>query len=247
MSRQPTAPPDTPTIEVRTPATAPDLTVNKVIAGAGAAATAAVLGSYLGAAGTVTGAALGSVASTVATTLYQRSLDRTRDTVVARIRPGLIPEQRRRSATGGPDADTVVFEPVPPPRRPWRRAVVGAVIVFVLGLAAVTGLEWVKGSTLLTNESGTSVGRVVVPTTDTGTSSDGSTGTTDDDSADTGSDGQDTGTDGQDTGSAGQDTGAGDPTSTPDGSEDVDATTSPTTDSTPTPESTGLVPSVEQE
>lgn len=179
MSRRPTAPADTPTIEVRTPVKAPDLTINKIIAGAGAAATAAVLGSYLGAAGTVAGAALGSVASTVATTLYQRSLDRTRHAVVTRIRPGTIPEQRRRS---GADADTVVFEPVPPPRRPWRRALVAAVVVFVLGLAAVTGLEWVKGSTLTTNETGTSVGRVVAPPTntgaptDTGTPTDGSTG-----------------------------------------------------------------------
>lgn len=166
--------PAPPTVEVRTPAPTPDLTINKVIAGAGAAATAAVLGSYLGAAGTVAGAAIGSVASTVATTLYQRSLDRTRATVVARIRPA-IPAQRSSS----PDADTVVLAPVPPPRRPWRRALIGALVVFVLGLAAVTGLEWAKGSTLTTNESGTSVGRVITPSTDTGTSSeepsDGST------------------------------------------------------------------------
>lgn len=139
------------------PRAAPDLTVNKVIAGAGAAATAAVLGSYLGAAGTVAGAAIGSVASTVATTLYQRSLDRTRDTVVARIRP-VVPGQR-----GPVDAETVVLAPVPPPRRPWRRAVTGAVVVFVLGLLVVTGLEWARGSSLTTGQSGTSVGRVVTP------------------------------------------------------------------------------------
>ena len=44
-----------------------DLTVNKVIAGAGAAATSAVLGSFFGAMGTVAGAALGSVFSAVVT------------------------------------------------------------------------------------------------------------------------------------------------------------------------------------
>lgn len=225
MPRNPTAPPDSPTIEVRTPAAAPDLTVNKVIAGAGAAATAAVLGSYLGAAGTVAGAAVGSVASTVATTLYQRSLDRTRHAVVARIRPGTIPAQRRRSTA---DADTVVFEPVSPPRRPWRRPIVAAVVVFVLGLAAVTGLEWIKGSTLVTDETGTSVGRVVAPPVDDGAPSDGSSEASDD----SGSDPQDTGSD--------------DPTSTPELPGDVEPTSPPTTDPTPTPEPTGLLPSLQE-
>lgn len=157
MSRHTGALPEPPTIAVTAPSPAPDLTVNKVLAGAGAAATAAVLGSYLGAAGTVAGAAIGSVASTVATTLYQRSLDRTRDTVVARIRP-VVPGQR-----GPADAETVVLAPVPPPRRPWRRAVAGAVVVFVLGLLAVTALEWANGSSLTTDRTGTSVGRVVSP------------------------------------------------------------------------------------
>lgn len=162
MPSHPTAPPGTPTTEEST--TAPDLTVNKVLAGAGAAATAAVLGSYVGAVGTVAGAAIGSVASTVATTLYQRSLDRTRASVVSRIRPGAIPPQRG----GDADADIVVLSPVAPPRRRWRRAAVGAVVVFLLGLATVTGLEWVKGSTLTQDESGTSVGRVVAPSGDSG-------------------------------------------------------------------------------
>src|SRR5215213_4633715 len=68
---------------------APGLTVNKVIAGAGAAATSAAVGSYFGAAETVLGAALGSVVSMIATTIYQDSLDRTHDTVKARIKlPG---------------------------------------------------------------------------------------------------------------------------------------------------------------
>jgi hypothetical protein len=54
---------------------APDLTVNKVLAGAGAAVTSAVLGSFFGVAGTVVGAAVGSVASTIATSLYESSLN----------------------------------------------------------------------------------------------------------------------------------------------------------------------------
>ncbi len=154
-----------------------DLTVNKVLAGAGAAATSAVLGSYFGATGTVAGAALGSVASTVATTLYQRSLDHTRDRFVARVR---LPV--RRTDSSGSEAPTVqltapqVFSPddattvlrVEPvlrrPRRVWLW--IGAtVLVFVIGLLVVTGIEWAKGSTLTTGESGTSVGRVLTPGT----------------------------------------------------------------------------------
>ena len=66
-----------------------DLTVTKVVAGAGAAATSAVLGSFFGAMGTVTGAAVGAVFSSVVTEVMQRSLDKTRDTVKARIKlPG---------------------------------------------------------------------------------------------------------------------------------------------------------------
>ena len=172
MPRHPDAPPTTPTptaeVESRPPAKG-DLTVNKIIAGAGAAATSAVLGSYLGAAGTVAGAAIGSVASMVATTLYQRSLDRTRATVITRIRltngagrlfdPEVtIPMQRDA------ELDTVVVRPVPPPpRRRLRKAVVATVVVFVLALLAVTGLEWAKGSTITRSENGTSVGRVIAP------------------------------------------------------------------------------------
>ena len=83
---------------VADPPAPPDLTVNKVIAGAGAAATSAVAGSFFGAAGTVLGAALGSVVSIIATTIYQHSLDRTRDTVKARIK---LPGGRTVDVAGG--------------------------------------------------------------------------------------------------------------------------------------------------
>lgn len=153
------------------PPKAPDLTINKVLAGAGAAATSAVLGSFFGAAGTVAGAALGSVASTMAATLYQRSLDRTRDTLVARIR---IPAHRGvgvadatvpmpRLPSDGETARLRV-EPAPAPRtagRRWATWAGATVLVFVVGLLVVTGLEWAKGSTLSTDRSGTSVGRVL--------------------------------------------------------------------------------------
>ena len=70
-------------------AAAESLTVNKVVAGAGAAATSAVLGSFFGAMGTVAGAAVGSIFITLVTTGLEQSLNKTRDTVRARVKlPG---------------------------------------------------------------------------------------------------------------------------------------------------------------
>ncbi|GEL20506.1 hypothetical protein [Pseudonocardia asaccharolytica] len=84
---QPVRPPESDAPE---PEEAPkkglDLSINKVVAGAGAAATSALFGSFFGVSGTVAGAALGSVIITVGSTIYQRSLDRTRDEVKARIK-----------------------------------------------------------------------------------------------------------------------------------------------------------------
>jgi hypothetical protein len=178
---QPTAPrpTSTPAAERESAEQAPakglDLTINKVIAGAGAAATSAVLGSYFGAAGTVAGAALGSVASTVATTLYQHSLDRTRDKVLARVR---LSAGRRTDFSDAPtvqltvpqqrvpvEPETTVLHVAPILRRPRRMWLwVGATaLVFVIGLLVVTGLEWAKGSSLTTGQPGTSVGRVLTP------------------------------------------------------------------------------------
>jgi len=176
---------------VADPPARPDLSVNKVIAGAGAAATSAVVGSFFGAAGTVLGAALGSVVSMIATTIYQHSLDRTRDTVKARIKlPGgrtvdvagkvEVPAPRVAAAgetgrarvyvtpTGLTDQPTAVLSAVSPasPARPRRRWVVRTALtvgVFLIGLLAVTGVELLKGSTLARGETGTSVGRVVDP------------------------------------------------------------------------------------
>jgi hypothetical protein len=196
------------------PPTKRELTVNKVIAGAGAAATSAVLGSFFGAAGTVGGAALGSVFSTVVTSLYQHSLDRTRDTVKARVKlpggrtvdvagttevpaphvaPGGETGQARVYVTPG-DRPTEVLSAVPatgevagdPPKSRRRLLVMAGftVVVFALGLLAVTGIELLKGSPLNTSgttDSGTSVGRVLTGGSGTGasdTSSDTSTSAT---------------------------------------------------------------------
>ncbi len=126
----------------------PDLSVNKVLAGAGAAVTSAVLGSFFGVAGTVVGAAVGSVASTVATSLYEYSLNRTRDQIKARLNAG----------SGSHPHDP----PDPPRRRPWGRLIGGTALVFLLGMLVVTGIEFVKGSAI-SGAPGTSVGRVFVP------------------------------------------------------------------------------------
>lgn len=172
---RPTPTPIPPEPAGAAPPRARDLTVNKVLAGAGAAATSAVLGSYFGAAGTVAGAALGSVASTVAATIYQRYLDRTRDTLVARIRPArALPGRPSGGSPGeltvpmprlpaGGETVRLRVEPVPPTprRRRWVMGVGATVLVFVIGLLAVSGIEWAKGSTLTSGDSGTSVGRVL--------------------------------------------------------------------------------------
>lgn len=232
MSNRPAPSPTDP--DPPTPA-APDLTLSKVLAGAGAAVTAAVLGSFFGTGGTITGAALGSVASTIATAVYQRSLDRTQQTIAARLHPPRDPagEDAGRDATppdgagqetgaadaadpaasddpgatdpaatepaatdpaaaelnpaepnaADPDAgaspaqapvvpapppadDRVVLRPPagPAPRRNrWGVWLGVTALVFVIGLLAVTGIEWVKGSTLSTGQPGTSVGRILEP------------------------------------------------------------------------------------
>lgn len=230
---------DEPTVRLPVPGAAPetppspDLTVSKVLAAGGAAATSAVIGSFTGAAGTVTGAAIGAVASTVAAVLYQRSLERTR-VVLARVRPGTTVPGPRPSPE-----ETTVLAPVPPPRRRRRRvvAVVLGVLAFVLALVAVTGVELVRGSTIGSGESGTSVGRVVAPPpaepgTDDEPEDEESTTPTDD--ADTGEDGE-TG-DGGDRGdrSAGDDADAtsqdGGATETPAPDEDSDPDVPPEDD-----------------
>jgi hypothetical protein len=130
---------------------APDLSVNKVLAGAGAAVTAAVIGSFFGVAGTVLGAAIGSVASTVATSLYELSLNTTRDRIRARLIAG-----------GNPDV--AEDRPEPPQPRPWGRWFGATALVFLLGMLVVTGVEFVKGSSIA-GTPGTSVGRVLEPST----------------------------------------------------------------------------------
>jgi hypothetical protein len=152
------------------------LTVSKVIAGAGAAATSAVAGSVFGADGTVVGAAVGSVVSAVAAVAYERSLDRTRQVVVSRVRlpnsrttdvtqvipadvTQVIPAQRH--AAGARPATPVA--PGRPPRSTRLPLLAGATaLIFLVGLLAVTGIELLAGGPVLSShQGGTSVGRVL--------------------------------------------------------------------------------------
>ena len=192
MSQQPrsaaSTSPTGPRQEVTTPEEEPskglDLTVTKVVAGAGAAATSAAVGSALGAAGTVAGAALGSVVLTIGSTIYQRSLDRTKEVVRTRIRVvgdrdtttvsrPVAPRDLRDGEVTVPmprvssdEPETVLLAPSAPERPSRRRLAMLAgltVLAFALGLLVVTGVEWAKGSPLSGGESGTSVGHVFNP------------------------------------------------------------------------------------
>jgi hypothetical protein len=156
------------------------LTLSKVLAGGMAAATSAVLGSYFGALGTVGGAAVGSIATTVATNVYQRSLERTRELTLSRARSA--GGRPRDGATDSAQlAQPVWVRPVeqqPTVRLEAGRAArslvrsiyrslavlaAGTALIFALGLAMVSGIEWAKGSPLSGGTSGTSVGRVLAP------------------------------------------------------------------------------------
>jgi hypothetical protein len=161
------------------------LTVSKVIAGAGAAATSAVAGSIFGADGTVVGAAVGSVVSAVTAAAYERSLDRTRTVVVSKVRlPGgqtaevtqIIPPDAAATRVLDPDAtqeipvqrraagirSTTEIAPVPPARRTRLPLLIGATaLIFLVGLLAVTGVELLAGGPVLSSQQGTSVGRVL--------------------------------------------------------------------------------------
>lgn len=166
-----------------------ELSPTKVAAGAGAAVVTAILGSFLGAVGTVLGAALGSIITTVATTFFTRSLEHTKTkTVELKERAASLRGRGGPGAEGGPAAaaspgvggptgeETVLLDPSQAPGRPAsakprRRlrmgrksivlAVVGGLIAFGVAMFLVTGIEFVKGSTITGGNTGTSIGNVV--------------------------------------------------------------------------------------
>jgi hypothetical protein len=151
---------------------------SQVLAGALAAVTAALIGSTMGVAGTVVGAGLASVISTVGGTLYLRSIQRTRDgvrTVRAKVvgRSGgatvLVSTDDSEPVPEPGDEVEASDEPVAEERPPaekrrlrWPVLVVTTVAAFALGMAAVTGVEWLRGESL-SGGSGTTFGSVVAP------------------------------------------------------------------------------------
>lgn len=147
-----------------------DLSVPKIVGGALAAMTTAALGSRLGVGGTLVGAAIASVVAAVATSLYTASLKHTGQ----RLRSA-IPAGRARSGSEADSPESAqVATPAPglsgppaaspprPRRLNWAGIVVGAVAVFALAAAAVTGIELVSGRTF-SGDPGTTLGQVSDP------------------------------------------------------------------------------------
>jgi hypothetical protein len=94
------------------------LSIPQIVAGALAAATAAILGSFLGVAGTIGGAAVASIISTVGSSLYQRSLERTRDAVKDRLVVNAAAGTKVAQAVAKVTGDGI---PVAAPARPGGR------------------------------------------------------------------------------------------------------------------------------
>lgn len=155
------------------------LTVSGIslLAGSAAAATGALAASALGVAGTVIGAALASALVTLAAAVYDHSLRRAHERIEDR-RAATQVRQRSRdaraSASSGAQPPDDPGESLPLDALDledergyhWRRIAVVALVVFVLGMAAVTGFELLTGrplAALWTGDqgSGTTIGDVV--------------------------------------------------------------------------------------
>jgi hypothetical protein len=150
---------------------ATDLKLSRVAATALAAVTSALLGSRLGAEGTLIGAAGASVITTVATSVYQASLERSRESVRSLA-------HRNRSVHPAA-VDTLPAEDRPPTRwrlddnaeQPshrarsatwrWAGVVIAALGGFALAMLMITGFEWASGETVGGNGKGTTIGQVV--------------------------------------------------------------------------------------
>lgn len=148
----------------------------QIAAGALAAVTAAYLGSKLNVAGTVAGAAVASIVSTIGATLYERSIERTRESVrkvgskawvVRADKPG-EPAEIDESDAVEPDADQQAAAEEPKPVRTvrWPVVVAGSVLAFVLGMLAITGVEWLRGAPLSGGDQGTTLGWIAGKPTD---------------------------------------------------------------------------------
>ena len=133
--------------------------ISQVVAAALAAVTAALLGSTMGVAGTVIGAGLASVVSTVGGALYLRSIQRTGQGVRS-VRNRVV--TRAGSTTVTVNEKEPEEQPPPTGRISWPAVVVGSAIAFVLGMAVITGVEWLRGEPL-SGGDGTTVEGIVRP------------------------------------------------------------------------------------
>lgn len=151
-----------------------DLSVTKIVGGALAAMTAAAIGSRLSVAGTVIGAALASVVAAVGSSLYTASLKHTQQKVrtvfSGRVGDhgadavGLPTSVETRSPT---DDVTSAYAPAQPSAPGWASAgavqptanvkkadinvkgiVIGALAVFAIAAAVLTGFELISGHAL---------------------------------------------------------------------------------------------------
>jgi len=139
----------------------------QVLAAALAAITAAFLGSRLGVYGTVIGAGVLSLVTTVGGEFYLRSLERTKQ-AAKRTKEVALARTLRASPVSGDADDAAVsdaaevdgsaaeVEGAPPARRVrWPVLAGGTMVAFVLGMAAITGIEALTGSSLSGERGGT--------------------------------------------------------------------------------------------
>ncbi|QQR99755.1 MAG: hypothetical protein IPK37_12220 [Austwickia sp.] len=129
----------------------------QVIGSAGAAVSAALVASRLGVAGTLIGAAVASIVSTIGAAYYTSFAKRTH----AQVRR-LGSWSPRGSSAAGLGSEAPSRNPRFPGRRGWWVGAAGA--AFLLAVVAITALELGLGHPVsATEQSGTSVGRVVSP------------------------------------------------------------------------------------
>jgi hypothetical protein len=148
---------------------------SQVLAGALAAVTAALIGSTMGVGGTVVGAGFASVISTVGGAVYLRSIQRTKESVrtvhakvVGRSGGATVmvssedPEEEPAAPGDEVEATTEDRPPTEKRRLRWPVIVVTTLAAFALGMAAVTGVEWLRGESL-SGDGSTTFGSIVAP------------------------------------------------------------------------------------